>query len=102
MLYNEPSPLETRVLSRRFGLPNSASIDTYLATDGYQAFLKAAGMKPDADHRRGESFQPARARRRRLPHRHEVELRAAHLAQAEIHRGERATKASRAPAKTAC
>ena len=47
MLYNEPSPLETRVLSRRFGLPNSASIDTYLATEGYQAFLKAAGMKPD-------------------------------------------------------
>ena len=47
MLYNEPSPLETRVLSRRFGLPNSASIDTYLATDGYQAFRKAAGMKPE-------------------------------------------------------
>ena len=48
MLYNEPSPLETRVLSRRFGLPNSASIDTYLATEGYQAFLKAHGMGPDA------------------------------------------------------
>jgi NADH-quinone oxidoreductase subunit F len=48
MLYNEPSPLETRVLSRRFGLSNSASIDTYLATEGYQAFLKAHGMGPDA------------------------------------------------------
>ena len=47
MLYNEPSPLETRVLSRRFGMPNSASIDTYLATDGYKAFSKAAGMKPE-------------------------------------------------------
>jgi NADH-quinone oxidoreductase subunit F len=47
MLYNEPSPLETRILSRRFGLPNSASLDTYLATDGYKAFLKAAGMKPE-------------------------------------------------------
>jgi NADH-quinone oxidoreductase subunit F len=47
MLYNEPSPLETRVLSRRFGLPNSASLDTYLATDGYQAFQKAVGMKPE-------------------------------------------------------
>ena len=46
MLYNEPSPLETRILSRRFGLPNSASIDTYLAHDGYKAFQKAAGMKP--------------------------------------------------------
>src|SRR3974390_1569811 len=47
MLYNEPSPLETRVLTRRFGVPNSASIDAYLATDGYQAFRKAAGMKPE-------------------------------------------------------
>src|SRR6516164_1341473 len=45
MLYNEPSPLETRVLTRRFGMPNSQSIDTYLATDGYKAVLKAAGMK---------------------------------------------------------
>src|ERR1700687_4227133 len=47
MLYNEPSPLETRVLSRRFGMPDSASIDTALATDGYKAFMKASGMKPE-------------------------------------------------------
>ena len=47
MLFNEPSPLETKVLTRRFGLPNSASLDTYLATEGYQAFRKAAGMKPE-------------------------------------------------------
>ena len=47
MLFNEPSPLETRVLTRRFGLPNSASIDTYLANDGYAAFKKAAGMTPE-------------------------------------------------------
>src|SRR5438093_2888776 len=47
MLYNEPSPLEVQVLSRRFGLQNSASIDTYLATDGYKAFQKALGMKPE-------------------------------------------------------
>jgi len=40
MLYNEPSPLETRVLSRRFGMAHSESIETYLATEGYQAFLK--------------------------------------------------------------
>src|SRR5579864_1428547 len=47
MLYNEPSPLETRVLTRRFGLPNSESIETYLANDGYQAFLKASKMTPE-------------------------------------------------------
>jgi NADH-quinone oxidoreductase subunit F len=46
-LYNEPSPLEVRVLTRRFGMANSASIDTYLATDGYKAFLKAAEMTPE-------------------------------------------------------
>src|SRR6202040_3414263 len=48
MLYNEPSPLETRVISARFGLPNSASLDTYLATGGYAAFKKAREMGPDA------------------------------------------------------
>ena len=31
MRYNEPSPLEVRVISQRFDLPNCASIDTYLA-----------------------------------------------------------------------
>ena len=46
-LYNEPSPLETKVLTRRFGLPNSASIDTYLAHDGYQAVAKAFEMTPE-------------------------------------------------------
>jgi NADH-quinone oxidoreductase subunit F len=46
MPYNEPSPLETRILSRRFGLPNSASIETYLANEGYKAFQKSSGMKP--------------------------------------------------------
>src|SRR5260370_2274930 len=47
MLFNEPSPLETKVLTRRFGLPNSASIATCLASEGYQAFRKAAKMKPE-------------------------------------------------------
>ncbi|HXF27376.1 MAG TPA: NADH-quinone oxidoreductase subunit L, partial [Bryobacteraceae bacterium] len=46
MLYNEPSPLEVKVISKRFGLPNSASLDTYLATDGYKAFQKALSMEP--------------------------------------------------------
>ena len=46
-LYNEPSPLEVRVLTRRFGVPNSTSIDTYLATEGYKAFLKAVEMTPE-------------------------------------------------------
>src|SRR5574340_1051331 len=47
MLYNEPRPLEVKVLTRRFGLPNSASLDTYLAHDGYVGFRKALEMTPE-------------------------------------------------------
>ena len=46
-LYNEPSPLETRVVSKRFGVENSESLDTYLANDGFKAFLKAREMTPE-------------------------------------------------------
>jgi NADH-quinone oxidoreductase subunit F len=47
MVYNEPSPLEVKVISQRFLLPNSASIETYLANDGYVAAKKALGMTPE-------------------------------------------------------
>ena len=40
-LYNQPHPAEERVLTRRFGLERSASIETYLAHDGYLATEKA-------------------------------------------------------------
>jgi len=44
-LYNEPSPLETRILSARFGLDNSGKLATYVANDGYKAFRKAREMQ---------------------------------------------------------
>jgi NADH-quinone oxidoreductase subunit F len=47
-LYNEPNALEVRILSKRFGMPDGASIETYLATEGYQAWRKAVDMTPDA------------------------------------------------------
>src|ERR1700693_4380957 len=47
MLYNDPHPLEVKIVTKRFGLPNSASLDTYLATDGFKAFLKAMEMTPE-------------------------------------------------------
>src|SRR6202163_4575121 len=47
MLYNPTNPLEVRILSRRFGMPNSHTIETYLATDGYKALEKAIGMTPE-------------------------------------------------------
>jgi NADH-quinone oxidoreductase subunit F len=47
-LYNEPSPLETRVLTKRFGIADSHRLDTYLAHEGFAAFKKAVGMTPEA------------------------------------------------------
>jgi NADH-quinone oxidoreductase subunit F len=39
---------EIRVITARFDKPSSASIDTFLANEGYQAFLKASKMTQDA------------------------------------------------------
>jgi len=47
-LYNEPSPLETRVVSKNFGLENSELLDTYLANGGFAAFKKAREMTREA------------------------------------------------------
>lgn len=46
-LYNEPSPLEVKIVTRRFGIPNSHTLDVYLQNDGFKAFQKAVGMKPE-------------------------------------------------------
>lgn len=46
-MFNEPHPDEVRVITKRFGLPNSASIDTFLAHQGYAAFMKAIEMTPE-------------------------------------------------------
>ncbi len=46
-LFNEPSPLEVKVISKRFGIDNSESLDTYLGTDGMKAFWKAREMSPE-------------------------------------------------------
>jgi NADH-quinone oxidoreductase subunit F len=47
MLYHEPSPLEMKVLTRRFGLAGGPSLETYLATEGFAGFRKALQMKPE-------------------------------------------------------
>jgi len=47
-LYNEPSPLETKVISQRFGLEGSETLDVYLANKGFEAFRKAKEMTPEA------------------------------------------------------
>jgi len=48
VLYNEPSPLETKIISQRFAMEGSETLDVYLATKGYEAFHKAKGMTPEA------------------------------------------------------
>jgi NADH-quinone oxidoreductase subunit F len=47
-LYNQPSPLETRVVSKNFVIEGSETLDVYLANDGYKAFRKAKEMTPEA------------------------------------------------------
>ena len=39
---------EIKVISKRFSLPGAGSLDTYLANEGYQAFLKASKLSQDA------------------------------------------------------
>jgi NADH-quinone oxidoreductase subunit F len=46
--YLKGSPLEVRVLTKRFGIPNSTAIDVYLQHDGYKALRKALEMGPEA------------------------------------------------------
>src|SRR5450432_4608004 len=48
VLYNEPSPLETKIISQRFALEGSETLDVYLANRGYEAFRKAKQMTPEA------------------------------------------------------
>lgn len=47
-LFNQPSPLETRVVSKNFAIEGSETLDVYLANDGYKAFRKAKEMTPEA------------------------------------------------------
>jgi NADH-quinone oxidoreductase subunit F len=45
--YAKGSPLEVKVISKRFGIPNSASIDVFLEREGYKGLQKALKMSPD-------------------------------------------------------
>lgn len=49
MLYNEPSPHETRILTRRLVYPQAEPIgyDQYCAQEGYEGFRKALSMPPE-------------------------------------------------------
>ena len=61
-------------------------------------------LTPTGGDARGQGVEPARPRRRRLPDRHEVELRAdgADARRSEVPRLSTPTRWSRAPSRTAC
>jgi NADH-quinone oxidoreductase subunit E len=76
---------EIPVISQRFGIKNSRSIERRLSGPGKSSH--ADDSRPD--HRRNEEVEPAGSRRRGLSHRHEVEFRPQEYRQAEVHPGER-------------
>jgi len=41
------SPLEVKIITQRFGIPDVTSMDVYLQHGGYQGLRKALGMKPE-------------------------------------------------------
>src|ERR1039458_4505922 len=48
--YNNPmgnSPLEVKVISKRFGVPNNTSLDVFVQHDGYKALKKALAGTPE-------------------------------------------------------
>ena len=48
--YNNPmgnSPLEVKVISKRFGVPNNTSLDVFVQHDGYKALKKALASTPE-------------------------------------------------------
>ena len=46
-MFNEPSPHEVKILSRRFGNANSRTLDSFLAHEGYQGLRKAIELGAD-------------------------------------------------------
>ena len=67
---------QKRVALRNCGVIDPENIDEYIAFDGYKALAKVlTEMTPRArSFRHDAGFRPARPRRRRIPHRPEVEV----------------------------
>lgn len=67
---------QMRVALKNCGVIDPENINEYIAYDGYAALGKVlTEMTPEEVIQDREGFRPARTRRRRLPHRSEVELR---------------------------
>ena len=69
--------------------PNCFTLDFYLQHEGYEGLKKALAHDARPGDRGGQGVGPARARRRRLPDRHEVAVRRQEVAEPEVHRLQR-------------
>ena len=70
---------------RRVHLENSRTLDVYRRNGGYEAIKKVLdGMSPDDVINEVKKSALARAWRRRISHRHEVEFRSERFAETEI------------------
>ena len=67
---------DIKIVTKNFGVPKSTSWPPICSAGGWDGFRRALTFTPASHHRRGQEVQPARPRRRRLPHRDEVVLRA--------------------------
>ena len=83
MAYLVSHPDEVKVVSKRFGL-GATNLDRYLELDGYKALQKALDDGAGRHHQRGEGVEPARSRRRGIPDRVEMVVRAQAVGQAEV------------------
>ena len=81
---------QTRLTFARCGIVDPLSLDDYRAHGGMAGLEKARALGPAGDHRDGAGIRPARPRRRRLPHRHQMEdHRRSAQGRAQIHRLQR-------------
>ena len=80
-------PDEVKLISYRFG-KGATSIDKYLELDGYKEARKAIELGARSYHRGDEDLKSAGTRRSRIPHRHEVVLRAQAEREAEVRAGQ--------------
>ena len=66
---------QERLTFARCGITDPLSLADYEAHGGFAGLKQALSLEPRGDRRAGDPLGPARPRRRRLPHRHQVEDR---------------------------
>ena len=80
---------QERLTFARCGVIDPLSLADYEAHGGYAGLRRALGMQPAEIVEESCRLRPARPRRRRLPHRHQVADRAGRARRPEVHRLQR-------------